>query len=739
MSEAPVTLRYRKAATSLGQPITLRYQAVKEEGTVVAGTLVGDGYRIEGAPLGFGGGEGEVYRAGRGEKQGAFAIKVYFPQVQPDLRVMEELRGLAHPNIVRVLDHGDWQGRFYEVMEYCPGGSLEDVMPLNEYQLRDYLAQILAGLEYCHRRGIVHRDIKPANLFFADRERRRVCLGDFGISVHIGSQGDPAGLAGLTPDYIAPELLDGSRMSPKSDYYALGISLIHLLLGASPFSKLSPGEIFAAHLRARVPLPETLSEAMGLLIRGLTQFEPERRWGYREAMGFLHGDVAAITPDVHHRRASRPYPGYPQAVDAAGLAAALDRFDAAGQLARGDIRRWVFDCVDAELAERVAELEPLVGRRTEEALVRLRYLLDPFQPLQLGERGIRHLAELVQVLAHSPELVRRAYRTGALIYWIEGGRLAGERSDELVERIRGIQERLAAEPEAALRVLLHTLDPQRPLCLGKHLTLEHPGQLGELYRKARRPLLEALQEALFSRLLEEWLRATELTDWQRHADFVQATREAYVERPRQGAYAVLWHFVPELPLPFAGEAIQDPQRLARLIDSDRRHWQQGRRMLEDGWLRTWLVATGRVPSITDLDHLVLALDMSWDAKLEALLQVLEPEIGSPVMAVSPHLLAFSSMQPDQRRIRQLEISNTGRGHLYGRILLEEYGQGITLNDFAIEGPVCAVEVTLDTLGLAPGQYHNQLRLLTNAGEQSVDISFYVREPPEKSWWESLTE
>jgi len=346
---------------------------------------------------------------------------------------------------------------------------------------------------------------------------------------------------------------------------------------------------------------------------------------------------------------------------------------------------------------------------------------------------------LVQVLAATPELVRRAYRSGALICWIEGGQLAGERSAELVERIRGIQERLAAEPDVALRVLLHTLDPQRPLILAKRLTLQHPGQLGELYRKARRPLLAALEEALFSRLLEEWLRATQVGDWQRHAKFVERTREEYAERRRQGAYAVLWRFVAGLPLPFAGEAILDPRRLARVIDSDRRHWQQGRRMLEDGWLRTWLVASGRVSSATDLDHLVLALDMSWDAKLEALLQLLEPGLAAPVMEVDPRALVFSALHPEQRRSRRLEISNTGRGHLYGRILLEQYGQGITLSDFAIEGPACTIDVTLDTLGLEPGQYHNKLRLLTNAGEQSVEISFYVREPPEKSWWESLTE
>jgi hypothetical protein len=744
----PVTQRYLDAVGD-APAVTLRYLPAADPLSTASqpapGHVIGAGYRIEQGPLQPSSGEGDVYRCrlhGQGEP---LILKLYRGQLRPDPQVMAQLLGLSHPNIVRILDQGQWQGRFYEVMDYCAGGNLLDALPCNEYQLRDLLAQVVAGLDYCHRRGIVHCDIKPANLFFADAQRHRLCIGDFGISAHARdlesthitrNQGD------LTLDYSAPELVEGNQASPKSDYYALGISLLHLLQGASPFAGKRPGEIIAHHLRGRIPLPPHLSEAMDMLIRGLTEFDADRRWGYRQVMAFLHGDLAQLNVDRYRRRADKAYPGYPRAHDCLTLANNLHRFDALQQLKDGAIGRWLFDQVDADLAEALKPVEQLARQsgygKAEQALLQLTYLLNPFQPLQLAGQSLKTLAELVSVLATRPETLIPVWRNGALALWIRSGRLAGEQTDQLEQRIA----ELAARHEAAhtaLQALLYHLDPQRPFVLWPGLHLRHPGQLRQALQQHQQHTLAGLRQTLFNQLFEEWLRAAEFDHWQAACQFIARLRRDYADQHQLGAYALLWHFVPNLSLPFAGQAIRDPQVLVSLVEASAKNRQEAMQLLLQGWLRAWLVGSGKAdPGV--LDQLLLALDMTPEAKLEALLQSLSPGLEAPRLQVEPGLLTFSVMEMDDLRQRDVVIRNVGRGHLHGRILLEHYGQGIRLDHFNIEGNETRIAVTLDGQGLTPGQYHNRLRLLTNAGEHLLPISFYIKEPADtRSWWERLTE
>lgn len=747
---APITLRYLPG--SLAGPgrsgvlgaITLRYPqalggAVVDD-SIRPGSSIGPGYLVEAEPLTPTSGEADLYLCRQGQEQTLLVLKLYKAPWRPDPRVMDELLGLSHPNIVRLVDQGQWQGRFYEVMHYCSGGSLLDTLPCNEFQLRDLLAQIVAGLDYCHRRGIVHCDIKPSNIFYADRERRRVCIGDFGISAHSEnlkaislrhSQGE------LSLDYAAPELIDGQHLGPKADYYALGISLIHLLTGASPFAGMRAGEILAYHLRGQVPIPEGLSEQMRRLIEGLTELDPDRRFGYRRVMAFLHGDFTLLEADPRRRRASKPYPGFPKAWDSHSLAANLDNFDALGQLKSGDIRRWVFDHLDAELAERIKPLESLNHRQDTQALLLLRYLLDPQQPLQAQSQALKGLADMVTLLASRPQDLVQAWRSGAMEIWIEAGRLAGDQTQSLVERIKDIRGRYGDNPSKALSALLLYLDPQRPFVLAPGILLRHPKQLDEALRLQQKACIQGLRQTIASQLFEDWLRAAEFDHWQLHLDFVTRVRRDYGNQTL-GAYALLWHFIPNLSLPFAGQAIRDGRVLVQLVESSPAHRQEALRLMKDGWLRTWLFGSGQMRP-GDIDQIVNALDQSDATKLENLLQVLMPGLEAPQLQVEPRLINLSVLKQGDNRERRLRISNQGRGHLYGHLLLEHFGQGISLDSFAIEGGETEIKIRLNSYGLLPGQYHNRLRLLTNAGEFEVPISFYIEaKPEERSLWERLT-
>jgi Tol biopolymer transport system component/tRNA A-37 threonylcarbamoyl transferase component Bud32 len=130
-------------------------------------------------------------------------------------------------------------GNRYLVMEYMPGGSLEDALQ-KRYRLPVDEAvrvarEVCEGLSYAHRRGIVHCDLKPANVLFAADGTAKVA--DFGIA-HVSSHGARSQhwattgqfVAG-TLEYMSPKQIEGERSDPRIDLYALGALLYHALTG----------------------------------------------------------------------------------------------------------------------------------------------------------------------------------------------------------------------------------------------------------------------------------------------------------------------------------------------------------------------------------------------------------------------------------------------------------------------------------------------------------------------------
>jgi len=137
-----------------------------------------------------------------------------------------------HPNLVRVLDSGEWAGRPYQVLEWVDGtdlGSyLREQAPPDIPAACRLAAQVAAGLEALHQAGLVHGDLKPQNVL--------VVSGPGGPAVKLidfsGTQpGEPV-LA--TPLYAAPEVLAGNQPTPAADAYGLGLLLFELLTGLGP-------------------------------------------------------------------------------------------------------------------------------------------------------------------------------------------------------------------------------------------------------------------------------------------------------------------------------------------------------------------------------------------------------------------------------------------------------------------------------------------------------------------------
>jgi serine/threonine protein kinase len=169
---------------------------------------------------------------------------------------------LAHPNVVRVFDVGEDDGRPFIAMEYVEGETLDEVVArrgrLRAAEVARIGTQMCAGLAAAHAARLVHRDVKPQNLLLGTDGVLK--LGDFGIAV--GYEGTRLTLAGTvlgTAGYLAPEQARGEQVTAAADIYGVGAVLYELLAGepsrtVGSLAELAVDEGFQPpDLAARVP------------------------------------------------------------------------------------------------------------------------------------------------------------------------------------------------------------------------------------------------------------------------------------------------------------------------------------------------------------------------------------------------------------------------------------------------------------------------------------------------------
>jgi len=220
-------------------------------------TVIAGRYRLD-RVLGRGG-MSEVWRADDLELGRPVALKLLAPDADR-ARFEREARAVAslgHPNITQVYDYGEWEGRPYMLLEYLPGGTLEDRLvgnaPLPDAETVAIAGGIAAGLAHAHARGVIHRDLKPANVLFDDEGRPK--LADFGIARLAAGSGTltEAGTVLGTAAYISPEQALGEPASAASDVYSFGVILYRMLTGRLPFEAADPMQLVVLHRDAAPP------------------------------------------------------------------------------------------------------------------------------------------------------------------------------------------------------------------------------------------------------------------------------------------------------------------------------------------------------------------------------------------------------------------------------------------------------------------------------------------------------
>lgn len=231
------------------------------------------------------------------------------------------LRSLSNPHIVKVYDLFEENGTAYYVMDYVDGENLSARLkrtnaPLAESEVRNYLNQILDGLEAIHNEGMFHLDIKPANIMVDSHDV--VKLIDFGASKQQSTVGGATMSTGIsyTNGYAPSEQMAQSydKFGPWTDFYALGATMYKLLTNQDPpsVSDLSEDETEDKHLA--LPMSNVSEEMKKLVVWMLQVNRLKRPKNVGEIRRFSQ-QASAATSNNEETKAFSPYQSYANPVN----------------------------------------------------------------------------------------------------------------------------------------------------------------------------------------------------------------------------------------------------------------------------------------------------------------------------------------------------------------------------------------------------------------------------------------
>ena len=248
------------------------------------------------------GGMGVVYVAEHTQLGRPAALKMLLPQFSSDETIVQRFfnearaaSAIDHPGIVEIYDFGKHtDGRAYIVMALLKGETLQERIArgaLTPVEGATIVAQVASALAVAHARGIVHRDLKPDNIFLVPNEMMpggvQAKLLDFGIAKLTDDRASFKTQTGSligTPAYMSPEQCMGrADLDHRTDLYALGCILFHVLCGRPPFvSEAGAGPLIDAHLRDPAPDPRGfnpyVSEPLAAIVRRLLEKDPAARF-----------------------------------------------------------------------------------------------------------------------------------------------------------------------------------------------------------------------------------------------------------------------------------------------------------------------------------------------------------------------------------------------------------------------------------------------------------------------------
>ena len=233
------------------------------------------------------GAEAEVYLVSDANGNEAVA-KVYRYGIHPKRDVLERVRGIGNRRVIGILEHGEEEGRSYELVERAREGSLRTVTVSGQDE--EVVRQIAEGLVALGEQGIEHRDLKPENVLVRSTDPLDLALADFGIAsapestVHLTAHGK-------TMRYAPPEAVieTSTVVRGKWDGWSLGMMIVERVTGAHPFEGASDAQI-ALRLATKDPgelVEGVQDEEWRAIAARLLERDPQKRWTAAQVVRYL--------------------------------------------------------------------------------------------------------------------------------------------------------------------------------------------------------------------------------------------------------------------------------------------------------------------------------------------------------------------------------------------------------------------------------------------------------------------
>jgi AraC-like DNA-binding protein/predicted Ser/Thr protein kinase len=405
------------------------------------------------------GGMGEVYKA-RDRRLGRIVALKFIRGFDLELamRFLQEARAQAridHPNVCKVYEVGEVQGKAYIAMQFVEGQRLDQAATrMSQSEKVRVMQEVALAVHDAHRQGVIHRDLKPANIVVERGESGRYVpvVMDFGLAYDT-SHGHGLTMSGAvmgTPSYMSPEQARGdlSTIDRRSDVYSLGATLYELLAGVAPFLDATLAGTLdkvineePPSLHSRMP---RIERDLEIIVHKCLSKDPQQRYPSARALSedlarFLDGE------SIIGRRPSLPYRLRRIAlkhralvgVSAASLAAILI-------LAVFGVRSWLEARRTQQQSAARARLAEQLGQEVKEIewFLRLTYAL-PLHDTQHEQQQVRE--RMARIEARKPGL--DASGEGLVSYALGRGHLALREFDKAHARLRQAQQAGLNSPE----------------------------------------------------------------------------------------------------------------------------------------------------------------------------------------------------------------------------------------------------------------------------------------------------
>jgi len=197
------------------------------------------------------------------------------------------LTKLNCPFLVRLYWSFQTTDKLYFIMDFVNGGELfyhlQKEKSFTAKRVQFYTAEIVLGLEYLHKMGVIYRDLKPENILLTSQGH--ICMTDFGISKEgLTAKDDRTATFCGTPEYLAPEVLKGQQYGKEVDWWSLGTLIFEMLTGLPPFYSEDVQLMYSKIMKEKLHFPKKMTEEAKSLISSLLERNPAERLSDPEAI-----------------------------------------------------------------------------------------------------------------------------------------------------------------------------------------------------------------------------------------------------------------------------------------------------------------------------------------------------------------------------------------------------------------------------------------------------------------------